>query len=77
MTPGRGSTQCKDSFWGLEEVCKILLLTRDRKTIYFGDIGRNANTIKEFFGCHITPCPPKANPVEHINDVVTGMGGDG
>ncbi|GIC87801.1 uncharacterized protein Aud_004192 [Aspergillus udagawae] len=56
---------------------KLLLLAAGGKTVYFGDIGQNANTVKEYFGRYGAPCPPEANPAEHIIDVVTGIGGDG
>ncbi|KAF4240522.1 hypothetical protein CNMCM8980_000181 [Aspergillus fumigatiaffinis] len=50
---------------------KLLLLAAGGKTVYFGDIGQNANTVKEYFGRHGAPCPPEANPAEHIIDVVS------
>jgi uncharacterized membrane protein len=53
------------------------LLAAGGKTVYFGDIGQNANTVKEYFGRYGAPCPPEANPAEHMIDVVTGIGGDG
>lgn len=56
---------------------KLLLLAKGGKTVYFGDIGQNANTIKEYFGRYGAPCPPEANPAEHMIDVVSEMGGKG
>ncbi len=53
----------------------LLLLANGGKTVYFGDIGQNANTVKEYFGRHGAPCPPEANPAEHMIDVVSGNGG--
>ena len=53
---------------------KLLLLTTGGKTVYFGDIGPNASTIKEYFGRYGSPCPPEANPAEHMIDVVSGKG---
>ncbi|KAI9925842.1 hypothetical protein MW887_005648 [Aspergillus wentii] len=50
---------------------KLLLLAAGGKTVYFGDIGQNANTVKEYFGQHGAPCPPETNPAEHIIDVVS------
>ncbi|EED17373.1 ABC multidrug transporter, putative [Talaromyces stipitatus ATCC 10500] len=50
----------------------LLLLTKGGKTVYFGDIGDNAATIKEYFGRYGAPCPPEANPAEHMIDVVSG-----
>jgi len=56
---------------------KLLLLAAGGKTVYFGDIGQNANTVKEYFGRYGSPCPPEANPAEHMIDVVSGTGGEG
>ncbi|KAH7124683.1 ABC-2 type transporter-domain-containing protein [Dactylonectria macrodidyma] len=53
----------------------LLLLAKGGKTVYFGDIGDNASTIKEYFGRNGAPCPPEANPAEHMIDVVSGNGG--
>ncbi|KAK6215527.1 ABC transporter G family member 19 [Colletotrichum tabaci] len=51
----------------------LLLLAKGGKTTYFGDIGENAKTINEYFGRYGEPCPPEANPAEHIIDVVSGV----
>ncbi|PSN71258.1 multidrug resistance protein CDR2 [Corynespora cassiicola Philippines] len=50
----------------------LLLLAKGGKTVYFGDIGDNAKTIKSYFASRGAPCPPKANPAEHIIEVVSG-----
>jgi ABC-type multidrug transport system ATPase subunit len=50
----------------------LLLLAKGGKTVYFGDIGDNAHSIKEYFGRHGCPCPEDANPAEHMIDVVNG-----
>ncbi|KAK4548375.1 hypothetical protein LTR36_010246 [Oleoguttula mirabilis] len=50
----------------------LLLLARGGKTVYFGDIGSNAQTIKEYFGRYDAPCPEASNPAEHMIDVVSG-----
>ncbi|RMD42340.1 hypothetical protein DV735_g2793, partial [Chaetothyriales sp. CBS 134920] len=50
----------------------LLLLAKGGKTVYFGDIGKNAATIKDYFARHGAPCPPDANPAEHMIDVVSG-----
>ncbi|RBR24283.1 uncharacterized protein FIESC28_02773 [Fusarium coffeatum] len=52
----------------------LLLLAKGGKTVYFGDIGDNASTIKSYFGRHGAPCSPEANPAEHMIDVVSGNG---
>jgi ABC-type multidrug transport system ATPase subunit len=50
----------------------LLLLAKGGKTVYFGDIGDNANTVKGYFESHGAPCPPDANPAEHMIEVVSG-----
>ncbi|KAL2821166.1 ABC-2 type transporter-domain-containing protein [Aspergillus granulosus] len=50
----------------------LLLLARGGKMVYFGDIGDNASTIKDYFGKYGAPCPVNSNPAEHMIDVVTG-----
>jgi ABC-type multidrug transport system permease subunit/ABC-type multidrug transport system ATPase subunit len=50
----------------------LLLLAKGGKTVYFGDIGDNGATVKEYFGRYGAPCPPQANPAEHMIDVVSG-----
>lgn len=50
----------------------LLLLAKGGKTVYFGDIGENAKTIKEYFGRYDAPCPESSNPAEHMIDVVSG-----
>ncbi|KAM0456707.1 hypothetical protein ACHAPV_004973 [Trichoderma viride] len=50
----------------------LLLLARGGKTVYFGDIGDNGKTIKEYFGQYGAACPVEANPAEFMIDVVTG-----
>ncbi|KAK4629104.1 ABC multidrug transporter H [Fulvia fulva] len=50
----------------------LLLLAKGGKTVYFGDIGDNASTIRDYFGRYGAPCPTHANPAEHMIDVVSG-----
>jgi len=50
----------------------LLLLAKGGKTVYFGDIGEEAQTIKEYFGRNGAACPAHANPAEHMIDVVSG-----
>ncbi|TGO45117.1 hypothetical protein BCON_0421g00040 [Botryotinia convoluta] len=52
----------------------LLLLAKGGKTVYFGDVGENASTLKDYFARHGEPCPPEANPAEHMIDVVSGLG---
>ncbi|KAF2774532.1 ABC transporter [Teratosphaeria nubilosa] len=50
----------------------LLLLAKGGKTVYFGDIGDNAATVKDYFGRYGAPCPENSNPAEHMIDVVSG-----
>lgn len=50
----------------------LLLLAKGGKTVYFGEIGEDAKTIKEYFGRYDAACPPSSNPAEHMIDVVSG-----
>jgi ATP-binding cassette subfamily G (WHITE) protein 2 (SNQ2) len=50
----------------------LLLLASGGKTVYFGDIGKNADTIKTYFSGHGRPCPREVNPAEHMIEVVSG-----
>ncbi|XPS79103.1 hypothetical protein M3J07_011108 [Ascochyta lentis] len=50
----------------------LLLLSRGGKTVYFGDIGCDAETVKGYFASRGAPCPREANPAEHMIEVVSG-----
>ncbi|KAJ5084892.1 hypothetical protein NUU61_009471 [Penicillium alfredii] len=50
----------------------LLLLAKGGKTVYFGDIGDNGQTVKDYFQRYGTPCPSATNPAEHMIDVVSG-----
>ncbi|ESZ90193.1 ABC transporter [Sclerotinia borealis F-4128] len=50
----------------------LLLLAKGGKTVYFGDIGDDSKTIKEYFARYDAPCPESSNPAEHMIDVVSG-----
>jgi len=50
----------------------LLLLAKGGKTVYFGDIGDNADTVKSYFEANGAPCPREANPAEHMIEVVSG-----
>jgi ATP-binding cassette subfamily G (WHITE) protein 2 (SNQ2) len=50
----------------------LLLLSRGGRTVYFGDIGDNADTVKRYFASRGAPCPREANPAEHMIEVVSG-----
>jgi ATP-binding cassette subfamily G (WHITE) protein 2 (SNQ2) len=50
----------------------LLLLAKGGKTVYFGEIGEKASTIKSYFNRYDAPCPPEKNPAEFMIDVVSG-----
>ncbi|KAL1861192.1 hypothetical protein Plec18170_001707 [Paecilomyces lecythidis] len=50
----------------------LLLLAKGGKTVYFGDIGDNAQTVRDYFARYDAPCPTETNPAEHMIDVVSG-----
>ncbi|CAK7244663.1 MAG: ATP-binding cassette transporter snq2 [Sporothrix thermara] len=50
----------------------LLLLARGGQTVYFGDIGENGSTVKQYFAKYGAVCPVEANPAEFMIDVVTG-----
>ncbi|KJJ34488.1 hypothetical protein AFLA70_519g000610 [Aspergillus flavus AF70] len=50
----------------------LLLLAKGGKTVYFGDIGDDGQTIKDYFGRYGAVCPPGTNPAEYMIDVVSG-----
>lgn len=55
----------------------LLLLAKGGKTVYFGDIGDNGQTVKSYFERYGAPCPHRTNPAEHMIDVVSGNLGQG
>ncbi|KAL8830078.1 MAG: hypothetical protein Q9170_005903 [Blastenia crenularia] len=60
-----------------KEFDTLLLLARGGKTVYFGDIGVEASTLKDYFARNGAPCPQGANPAEHMIDVVSGTASQG
>lgn len=54
----------------------VLLLARGGKTVYFGDIGYQAATLKSYFSRYGADCPQKKNPAEHMIDVVSDRHND-
>ncbi|KAJ6111330.1 hypothetical protein N7523_007391 [Penicillium sp. IBT 18751x] len=55
-----------DSFDGL------LLLAKGGKMTYFGETGKDSSKILGYFERNGAPCPPDANPAEHIIEVIQG-----
>jgi ATP-binding cassette subfamily G (WHITE) protein 2 (PDR) len=55
----------------IQEFDRLLFLAKGGKTVYFGDLGRNAKTLIRYFESHGAPkCPPDANPVEWMLEVI-------
>jgi ATP-binding cassette subfamily G (WHITE) protein 2 (SNQ2) len=50
----------------------LLLSNHGGKTVYFGEIGDNSATIKDYFAQNDAPCPDTSNPAEHMIDVCSG-----
>lgn len=53
----------------------LLLLAKGGKTVYFGDIGDDASTLKAYFARNGAECPQSVNPAEYMIDVVSGNAG--
>ncbi|KAH6954654.1 ABC-2 type transporter-domain-containing protein [Fusarium avenaceum] len=50
---------------------RLLLLAKGGKTVYFGEIGKNSATLMDYFTRNGGPSlPPKANPAEHMLEVI-------
>ncbi|KAJ2445171.1 ATP-binding cassette transporter snq2, partial [Coemansia sp. RSA 2424] len=59
-----------------EQFDRLLLLVRGGHTVYFGDLGADAQTLIGYFERNgAEQCPPDANPAEYILNVVGGSGG--
>ena len=53
-----------------QEFDRLLFLMRGGKTIYFGDIGKNSETLLEYFERNGAPkCDDDANPAEYMLDI--------
>ncbi|KAF2267150.1 hypothetical protein CC78DRAFT_512384 [Lojkania enalia] len=61
----------------LNQFDRLLLLTTGGKTVYFGDVGKDSETLIEYFAQYGAPtCEADANPAEYILDQV-GAGATG
>ncbi|KAI0453717.1 ABC-2 type transporter-domain-containing protein [Xylaria acuta] len=50
---------------------RLLFLAKGGKTVYFGEIGENSQTLTSYFERHGAPkCPPTANPAEWMLDAI-------
>ena len=53
-----------------ESFDRLLLLQQGGETIYFGDIGKDAQVLREYFRKYGALCPPDANPAEWMLDAI-------
>lgn len=53
-----------------ENFDRLLLLQRGGETVYFGDIGRDAEVLRAYFQRQGAYCPPDANPAEWMLDAI-------
>ncbi|KAK0713451.1 ATP-binding cassette transporter [Lasiosphaeria miniovina] len=55
---------------------RLLLLAEGGKTVYFGEIGENSNTLTHYFqGNGAEPCPPGGNPAEWMLEAIGAVPG--
>src|ERR1700733_7648583 len=55
----------------MQEFDRLLFLESGGRTVYFGDIGENCNTLTSYFETHgAHPCPPHANPAEWMLEII-------
>ena len=53
-----------------ENFDRLLLLQRGGETVYFGDIGKDACVLIDYFRKYGAHCPPNANPAEWMLDAI-------
>lgn len=53
-----------------ENFDRLLLLQRGGECVYFGDIGKDAQVLINYFHRHGADCPPHANPAEWMLDAI-------
>lgn len=53
-----------------ENFDRLLLLQRGGQCVYFGDIGKDAHALLDYFHRHGADCPPDANPAEWMLDAI-------
>ncbi|KAF2646908.1 hypothetical protein P280DRAFT_21301 [Massarina eburnea CBS 473.64] len=53
-----------------ENFDRLLLLQRGGQCVYFGDIGKDAHVLLDYFHRHEADCPPAANPAEWMLDAI-------
>jgi ATP-binding cassette, subfamily G (WHITE), member 2, SNQ2 len=53
-----------------ENFDRLLLLQKGGECVYFGDIGKDAHHLLDYFSRHGADCPPDANPAEWMLDAI-------
>ncbi|KAF2021330.1 hypothetical protein BU24DRAFT_19386 [Aaosphaeria arxii CBS 175.79] len=53
-----------------ENFDRLLLLQRGGQCVYFGDIGKDAHVLIDYFHRNGADCPPRANPAEWMLDAI-------
>lgn len=53
-----------------ENFDRLLLLQKGGQCVYFGEIGKDANVLIDYFRRHGAYCPPDANPAEWMLDAI-------
>ncbi|QPG73910.1 hypothetical protein FOA43_001225 [Brettanomyces nanus] len=55
----------------MKEFDRLLFLAKGGRTVYYGDLGENCNTLIKYFEAHgASACPPQANPAEWMLEVI-------
>lgn len=61
----------------IEQFDRLLLLASGGRTVYFGDMGKDSQTVIDYFASYGAPrCPESANPAEYILEQI-GAGATG
>ncbi|KAG5718995.1 Brefeldin A resistance protein [Termitomyces sp. T112] len=53
-----------------ESFDRLLLLERGGETVYFGDIGQDSRTIRDYFARNGAICPSNVNPAEYMLEAI-------
>ncbi|CAK7901271.1 pleiotropic ABC efflux transporter of multiple drugs Cdr1p [[Candida] anglica] len=55
----------------LEGFDRLLFLQKGGETVYFGELGKNCQTLIDYFeNAGAAPCPPEANPAEWMLEII-------
>jgi len=53
-----------------ESFDRLLLLESGGETVYFGDIGKDSSTLREYFARYGAECPVNVNPAEYMLEAI-------